>query len=374
MRGDRTVMKKPVVMLLYGGRSAEHEVSIQSATNIASAMPKKYDICAVYISRGGPWFLVSDINQVKHPAKTASLLEKTGKEVFLRPVNNKACLIDAANYHALAEADIVFPALHGPNGEDGTVQGMLKLFGIPFVGAGVTGSAVGMDKDVMKRLLREAGIPVPRFIVCTVESTGEIRYEDLRCSIGPSMFVKPANLGSSVGISRVDDEASFELAVDTAFRFDPKIVIEECIDGREIECSVLGSGSDVRASVPGEIVTAHGFYSYDAKYVKDDEAGLIIPADLDKETREKIRDLAVRTFRVLCCDGMARVDFFIRGDSREVLVNEINTLPGFTNISMYPKLWEASGLSVSELVDRLIVLGLERYKKDKELEKTQGRI
>jgi len=374
MRGDRTVMKKPVVMLLYGGRSAEHEVSIQSAANIASAMPKKYDICAVYISRGGSWFLVSDINQVEHPVKTASLLEKTGKEVFLRSVNNKACLIDAATYHTLAEADIVFPALHGPNGEDGTVQGMLKLFGIPFVGAGVTGSVVGMDKDVMKRLLREAGVPIPRFIVYTAESRSDIRYEDVRRAVGSSMFVKPANLGSSVGISRADDVKSFESAVDTALRFNLKIVFEECIDGREIECSVLGSDSDVKASVPGEIVTAHGFYSYDAKYVKDDEAGLIIPADLDKETGEKIRDLAVRTFRVLCCDGMARVDFFIRGDSREVLVNEINTLPGFTNISMYPKLWEASGLSVSELVDRLIVLGLERYKKEKELEKTQGRI
>ncbi len=374
MRGDCTVVKKTVVMLIYGGKSAEHEVSIQSAGNIVSAIPKKYDVCAVYISRSGDWFLVSDIDRVKRPpVNAASLPEQKWKEVFLQSKDGKACVVDAITFDTVAEADVVFPALHGPNGEDGTVQGMLKLLGIPFVGAGVTGSAVGMDKDVMKRLLREAGVPEPRFVVYTVESRGDIRYEDALRAVGSPMFVKPARLGSSVGISRADDAASFESAVDAAFCFDLKIIIEECIDGREIECSVLGSGGDVKTSIPGEIVTRHGFYSYDAKYVRDDEARLIVPADLDKETQVKVKDLAVRTFRVLCCDGMARVDFFIRADTGEVLVNEINTLPGFTSISMYPKLWEASGLSVCELVDRLIVLGLERFKKEKELEETRKR-
>ncbi len=363
-------MKKPVVMLLYGGKSAEHEASIQSAANIVSALPQKYDVCAVYISRDGDWLFVSDIDQVRR-AKTTALLEKRGKGVFLRPKNGKACVIEAENYNTLAEADIVFPALHGPNGEDGTVQGMLKLFGVPFVGAGVTGSAVGMDKDVMKRLLHEAGVPVPRYIVFTVESSSGIRYEDVRQIVGSPMFVKPANLGSSVGINRADDRNSFESAVATAFRYDLKIIIEEHIEGREIECSVLGSGINVRASVPGEIVMQRGFYSYDAKYGHNDEAELIIPAELDPKTEERVQDLAVETFRVLCCDGMARVDLFIREDDGEVLVNEINTLPGFTNISMYPKLWDASGLPVPELVDRLIALGFERFRKEKGLEEVK---
>ncbi len=367
-------MKKPVVMLLYGGKSAEHEVSILSAGNIASAMPQKYDICAVYISRGGEWFFISDISQVKRPpAKAASVLKEKGEEVFFVATDGKACIVDTTNYSTLAEADIVFPALHGPYGEDGTVQGMLDLFGIPFVGAGVTGSVVGMDKDVMKRLLVEAGVPVPRFIVYTDDSRSDIRYRDVMEAVGSPMFIKPANLGSSVGISRADSTESFESSVEEAFRFDRKIIIEECIEGREIECSVLGKSGDARASLPGEIVTRHGFYSYDAKYVLDDEARLIIPADLEKETQERIQDLAVETFRVLCCDGMARVDFFLRADDGEVFVNEINTLPGFTSISMYPKLWEASGLSVSALIDRLIVLGLERLTKKNELEGTQER-
>lgn len=364
-------MDKQAVMILYGGTSSEHEVSIRSAATVVRVMPEKYRLYAVYISRTGGWFFIPDLDLVEHPPEQAAgVLMSKGKGVFFRAVKGdkgiKACVSDNETCRLYAEADIVYPVLHGPNGEDGTLQGMLTLYGIPFVGAGVTGSAIGMDKDVMKRLLREAGIQIPRFIVYRDDSRSDIEYEKVVEAVGSPMFVKPANLGSSVGISRADDETSFETAVEEAFHFDGKIIIEEFIEGREIECSVLGSGRNIAASLPGEIVTRRGFYSYDAKYLDDDEAQLVIPADLEHAIQKRIQELAIRTFRVLCCDGMARVDFFIRSRDSAVIVNEINTLPGFTSISMYPKLWEASGVSMSELVDRLVKMGLERRRRENE--------
>jgi D-alanine-D-alanine ligase len=263
----------------------------------------------------------------------------------------------------LGKLDVIFPALHGPYGEDGTVQGLLKLADIPFVGADVTGSAIGMDKDVMKRLLREAGIPTARFLV--VRRRGGLVYDEATSRLGSPLFVKPANLGSSVGITKVRDERQFETAMDLAFSYDTKVIVEESISGLEIECSVLGNEDPV-ASLPGQVIPRHEFYSYEAKYIDEEGAVLKIPADLDRETVECVQRLAIEAFQTLCCEGMARVDFFVT-DTGTILVNEINTIPGFTQISMYPKLWEASGLTYGELLDRLIELALERHKRGRSL-------
>ncbi|MGZ8490050.1 MAG: D-alanine--D-alanine ligase family protein, partial [Candidatus Binatia bacterium] len=263
----------------------------------------------------------------------------------------------------LAGIDVVFPILHGPFGEDGTVQGLLKLANLPFVGAGVLGSAVGMDKDVMKRLLRDAGIAIGRFMAFA--RADKISFAEVKRTLGMPLFVKPANLGSSVGISKVAKPSQFSAAVKEAFRYDNKIVIEEFIAGREIECSVLGNDNPI-ASLPGEIVVNRDFYSYHAKYLDAHGSRLEIPAKLPAKVIKEIRQTAVRACKALCCQGMARVDFFVQANGR-VLVNEINTIPGFTKISMYPKMWEASGISYSKLIDRLIRLALERFRQEQRL-------
>jgi D-alanine-D-alanine ligase len=258
---------------------------------------------------------------------------------------------------------VVFPILHGPFGEDGTVQGLLKLADLPFVGAGVLGSAVGMDKDVMKRLLRDAGIPIGKFLA--YRRADKIRFAQVKKVLGLPLFVKPANLGSSVGISKVSKPGEFAAAVKEAFRYDNKIVIEEFIRGREVECSVLGNDRPI-ASLPGEIIVNRDFYSYDAKYLDAQAARLEIPAKLPRAVIRKVRAIALRTYEVLGCEGMGRVDFFVAADGA-VLVNEINTIPGFTKISMYPKMWQASGISYPKLIDRLIQLALARHRAEKRL-------
>jgi D-alanine-D-alanine ligase len=265
----------------------------------------------------------------------------------------------------LGKVDVIFPVLHGPFGEDGTVQGLLKLANVPFVGAGVLGSAVGMDKDVMKRLLRDAKIPIAKFLVFERSVASKINFAAVKRALGLPFFVKPANLGSSVGISKVSAKKQFGRALTEAFRYDNKILIEESIRGREIECSVLGNENPI-ASLPGEIVTRHDFYSYDAKYLDEKGAQLIVPAALAKNIVRQVQTLALRTFKTLGCEGMARVDFFLR-NNREIFVNEINTIPGFTKISMFPKLWEASGIPYPRLIDRLIRLALERNRRERNL-------
>jgi D-alanine-D-alanine ligase len=237
--------------------------------------------------------------------------------------------------------------------------------GVPFVGAGVLGSAVTMDKDVSKRLLRDAGVPTARFLVFERSSADRIDFDEAKDRLGLPVFVKPANLGSSVAISKVRDREAFEHAMEEAFEYDRKVLVEECIRGREIECSVLGNECPM-ASVPGEVIPRHEFYSYIAKYVDEEGAVLEIPAKLDEGTTATVQELAIKTFEALCCEGMARVDFFLK-DNGEVIVNEMNTIPGFTKISMYPKLWEASGIPYTELIDRLIQLALERFEKEKRL-------
>ena len=276
-----------------------------------------------------------------------------------------APLVQLSGRQTAVAVDVIFPVLHGPFGEDGTVQGLFKLANVPFVGASVLGSAVGMDKDVMKRLLRDAGIRTARFVVLERSASAETEFEDLQHQLGLPFFIKPANLGSSVGIHKVKDKEQFVRAVEDAFRYDSKILIEEFVPGREIECSVLGNEKPM-ASLPGEIIPRHEFYSYEAKYMDENGAFLEIPAKLPADIIKEVQDIAIKAFKALCCEGMARVDFFLR-DNREVVVNEINTIPGFTKISMYPKLWEASGISYADLIDRLIQLALERFEREKKL-------
>ena len=359
--------KKIRVGILFGGRSAEHEVSLQSAKNIIDAIDtNKYEVVPIGIDKKGQWHL-NERRQFLLPAVESGLpeLSEKGENLALVPGKEDEQLVALSGQQRLGPLDVIFPVLHGPFGEDGTVQGLLKLANVAFVGAGVLGSAVGMDKDVMKRLLRDAGIPVARFIAANRCSSKQIGFDEVQARLGLPLFVKPANLGSSVGISRVRDREEFECAVREAFHYDHKILIEECIKGREIECSVLGNDNPI-ASVPGEILPRHEFYSYEAKYLDENGAALEIPAKLPSETLERIRHLAIKTFTVLCCEGMARVDFFLR-NGEEIIVNEINTIPGFTRISMYPKLWEATGISCSELIDRLIQLALERFQREQRL-------
>jgi len=344
-------MSKLRVGLVFGGRSAEHEVSVRSARSIAQALdPAKYELVPLAISKDGSWNLE---NGAKFLDLSGSLQISIASDDLVPSFKRKGLV------------DVIFPIVHGPYGEDGTLQGLFKLAGIPFVGPSVLGSAVGMDKDVMKRLLRDAGIPIPKFHVFKRKEKDSIKFEALSASLGATLFVKPANLGSSVGISRVTNASELKAAIEEAFRFDTKILIEEGIIGREIEVSVMGNESP-EASIPGEIDPQKGFYDYEAKYISGDAAKLMIPAELSPELVEKARKMAIKTFEVLCCEGMSRVDLFLTPNG-EYLVNEINTLPGFTSISMYPKLWEASGVPYSVLIDKLINFALERQERDSKL-------
>jgi D-alanine-D-alanine ligase len=361
--------KKLRVALLFGGKSAEHEISLISARNIVEAMDKKkYDIVAIGIDKQGRWHLDQGARLLR--GQEQSKVEFRGKTniAAVLPGENATPMVRGTGSR-LGAIDVVFPVLHGPFGEDGTVQGLLKLANMPFVGASVLGSAVGMDKDVMKRLLRDARIPIAKFLVFERADAKSISFAKVKKTLGMPVFVKPANLGSSVGISKVTRTDQFRRAIQKAFRYDNKIIIEESIRGREIECSVLGNEKPI-ASLPGEIIVQREFYSYEAKYVDDQGARLEIPARLPRTTIKKIRQLALHSYRALCCEGMARVDFFLR-PSGQVLVNEINTIPGFTKISMYPKMWEASGLSYSRLIDRLIDLALERARRANRLKTTR---
>ena len=327
------------VAVLMGGRSSEHDVSVNSARSVIEALdPDRYEALPVVIGRDGRWELGSG-NGGRSVAETLP--------------------VPAAKAPAtLGEVDVVFPVLHGPFGEDGTVQGLLELAGVPYVGAGVTASALAMDKDLFKSVMRDNGIPVTRNV--TLREGDAIEHP-----FAYPVFVKPARLGSSVGISKVRSPEELEPAVELAFRHDEKVMIEEFVDGTEVECSVLGN-RDPLASLPGEIV-AHGFsapdwYDYSAKY---DEGGmdLIVPPRLPQATIERVRELAVEAFVASECEGMARVDFFVRGSDGAVLVNELNTIPGFTATSVYAKLFDASGIPYRELVDRLVQLALERHER-----------
>lgn len=357
--------KRIRVGILFGGKSAEHEVSLQSAKNVAEAIDRdKYDVALIGIDKSGRWLLPNQSRFLLDAGdpKRVRLNDEEQESVALVP-QSEGALTDLTAGGTHSSIAVVFPILHGPFGEDGTVQGLLKLAGVPFVGAGILGSAVGMDKDVMKRLLRDAGLPIARFLV--FRPGDMINFEAVAQELGLPFFVKPANMGSSVGVYKVSDQETFERAVEGALAYDMKILIEEFVDGRELECSVLGNRRPM-ASVVGEIVPHHDFYSYEAKYIDDSGAGLEIPADIPDVVSDRVREVAIRTFQALECEGLARVDFFLKKDG-DLIVNEINTIPGFTKISMYPRLWEASGVPYAELINRLIELALERFEREQEL-------
>ncbi len=361
-------MKKKIrIGILFGGKSAEHEVSLQSAKNIVEAIDKeKYEVVLIGIDKKGQWYLNEASKFLLHTENPKLIaLNKSRELVALVPKEKENQLVNLSSHQSLGPIDVVFPVLHGPFGEDGTVQGLLKLFNIPFVGAGILGSAVGMDKDVLKRLLRDAGLPVPKFLVYHQAAIDEIDFEQVKKQLGLPFFLKPANLGSSVGIHKVKDESQFKPAIQDAFQYDTKILIEEFIQGREIECSVLGNENPI-VSIPGEVIPQHEFYSYEAKYIDEHGAKLEIPAKLSSELIKQFQDIAVKAYKVLCCEGMARVDFFLK-ENKKIFVSEINTIPGFTKISMYPKLWEASGIPYTELINKLIELALARFEREKKL-------
>jgi D-alanine-D-alanine ligase len=339
---------------------------IPKRRSVYEALDKsKFEIILVGIDRSGRW-RVGDLAQIQAAASLLPELESGSAETALAIVPGGGGEI--ASGRTFPQLDVVIPLLHGTYGEDGTVQGLLKLAGIPFVGAGVLGSAIGMDKDVAKRLMRDGGVPVARFVTLSASAAAATAFETLADQLGVPFFVKPANAGSSVGINKVRTTAEWAAARAEASRYDHKLLIEEFIEGREIEVAVLGN-SDPQASVPGEITPRHEFYSYEAKYLDENGAALRIPAELPPERAIQIRQLAVKPFRILECAGMARVDFFVCDDGR-IYVNEINTIPGFTKISMYPKLWEATGLPYCELLEKLMRLAIERHNAEQRIETT----
>jgi D-alanine-D-alanine ligase len=358
--------KKLRVAVVCGGRSAEHEISLLSARFVVSSLDRdRFDPILVGIDKTGRWLLQEEallLGASRDPR--LARLDQAMPEVALaaHPAPGGEAAL-AVGERGVTGIDVVFPVLHGPMGEDGSIQGLLELAGVPYVGAGVLGSAVGMDKDVMKRLLAAAELPILPFV--TVRRADWDRGAGAvlaRCeALGFPLFTKPANLGSSVGVRRVRTREDLAPAIEHAFELDTKVVVEKgLVSPREVECAVLGD-EDPRASIAGEIVVDHpdGFYSYAAKYIDESGATLRIPADLTAAQQAAVQLLAVQTFRVLECAGMARVDFFLAGDG-QLYVNEINTIPGFTAISMYPKLWEASGLGARDLVSELIDLALTR--------------
>jgi D-alanine-D-alanine ligase len=346
------------VGVIYGGRSGEHEVSIASAASVFKHLdPRKYEAVPIKIAKDGRWLVESA------PPRMISAAD-VHKALSSADATPRTEAIEPTQAFAERHIDVVFPVLHGPYGEDGTVQGLLELANVPYVGAGVLGSAVGMDKAVMKTLFLARGLPVGPYIVASRrEWTGapaaiRVRVEQ---ELHYPVFVKPANLGSSVGISKAKTAGEFDDAMALALEFDRKIVIEAAIPhAREIECAVLGN-DEPEASLPGELMTSHEFYDYSAKYLDADGASTVIPAPLDAPTAAEIRRLAIEAFKAVDGSGLARVDFLVARDTGALFVNEVNTMPGFTTISMYPKMWEASGLPYPALLDRLIALALERH-------------
>jgi D-alanine-D-alanine ligase len=351
------------IAVLFGGRSAEHEISCISARSVIDALdPGRNEVVAIGITKEGRWHLLSGPPAL--PAETGRMPEVTdgaGATVELASESGSGEIV--ASDGTRAPVDVVFPVLHGPYGEDGAVQGMLELAGVPYVGAGVLGSAVGMDKAVQKVLLAAAGLPVaPHEVVRETEWEEDPEAVAARAeALGYPLFSKPATLGSSVGVVKVHDATELAAGLEEAFRYARKALVERAMEGaREIEVAVLGNDDPV-ASIAGEIVPeGHEFYDYDAKYLDEHGARLLIPAPLEPEVLEEAQRMAVAAFRAIECAGMARVDFFLMGEDA-LVVNEINTIPGFTSISMYPKLWEATGLSYPDLVERLVDLAVERH-------------
>jgi D-alanine-D-alanine ligase len=362
-----TKAKKIKVAVIFGGKSAEHEISLMSAKNVVNALdPSKYEAVLIGINPQGHWKYLNEAKTLLNSGKLTRFSEKqkNTKEVAVIPGNENTSLTMDGE---ASKIDVVFPVLHGPFGEDGTVQGMLKLLNVPYVGPDVLGSSVCMDKEVMKKLLRDSHIAVAKWVTIRRHEKDQWAYAKIAKELGNTVFVKPANMGSSIGVHKVTSEAEFKTALADALQYDNKILVEQQIHGKEIECSVLGN-ENPKASIPGEVIvqSKDGFYSFDAKYVDENGAQIKIPADLSQNLTKKVQQTAIEAFKSLCCEGMARVDMFVTKDEK-VYVNELNTIPGFTNISMYPKMWEASGISYADLVDELIRLAIARFERDQKL-------
>lgn len=345
------------LVLLFGGRSAEHEISCVTAVSVLKALdPLRYEVVPVGITHDGRWVLADEAQRLLQAGGVEALppaLEARGSE--LEPFG---AIAGPGGPGGGDGPVVVLPLLHGPFGEDGTVQGLCELAGVPYVGSGVLGSAVAMDKLVAKQVMEQAGLAVPRYLGVRDSEAGPGLAARVEAALGWPVFVKPANLGSSVGVSKAATPAELDAAVAEAARYDEWLIVEEAIAGREIECGVLGD-LEPEASLPGEVVPSREFYDYEDKYV-DGAAELLVPAPLPPEVTEEVRRLAVATFRAVRAEGMARVDFFYEADGRGLLVNEVNTIPGFTPISMYPRMWEASGVPYPALLDRLVQLALDR--------------
>ena len=364
------------VGIIFGGKSGEHEVSLASAQSVARAMDRdKYDVVMIGVTKEGRWLAGGNALKQLAQASPTPLLGKLDETTNGATTNGKnlmsapAAALDPSS--PLAAIDVAFPLIHGTFGEDGTIQGLLELADVPYVGAGVAASAVGMDKALMKAVFRANGLPIVDWMMVLRrewESKPEETIRRIESSFGYPCFIKPANLGSSVGVTKANNWDELAQALVTAAQFDRKLIAERAVDAREIECSVLGNDEPI-ASLPGEVIPQRAFYDYAAKY--DDSAGtqLIVPANLSTELVHQIQALAVRAFQAIDASGLARVDFFVERNTNAILVNEINTIPGFTSVSMYPRMWENTGLSYPALIDRLILLAIERHT-DKRKSKT----
>jgi D-alanine-D-alanine ligase len=362
-------MSKKTVAIFFGGRSPEHEISLLSAKNVTAALDKsKFNALLIGISKGGGFYKFEDssiFDLAKELNDTNSA--QNGKSVALVIDNGKPTILDLQNGNRTI-VDIAFPVLHGTHGEDGCIQGLFKLVDLPFVGCGVWSSAAGMDKEVMKRLLKDANIRSANYMLITPWS--QPSYKELTQKLGSPFFIKPASMGSSVGVHKIKDEDSFNSKLKDAFQYDNKILAEEFIDGREIECSVMGPNHQPSASVAGEVTPTHEFYSYEAKYLDEKGASLQIPANISEDQLSSLQALARKTYSTLGCEGLTRVDFFLRKSDGLFYVNEVNTLPGFTKISMYPKMWEASGLAYTPLITKLLELGFDRHKNETNIQRS----
>ena len=358
-------MTKIKLGLFFGGRSTEHEVSIRSAESIIQNLnADRYELLPVGVDKSGKFQIGIEKTRMAMP-EAAKIIENACARAGDTRLDFCKKIPEHLSDDFAEFVDVVFPIIHGYFGEDGGIQGLMRAFDIPFVGPDILGSAVGMDKDLQKRIFRECGIAVARSV--TIFSKDEANYQEIAKDLGEILFVKPANIGSSVGISKTRNEQEFNVAVQEAFQYDHRVIIEEFIEGREVECAVLGN-ANMQVSVCGEIVlTGSDFYDYDTKYIKSDGCKIFIPAELPENLSDKIREIAVKACKAACCEGMVRVDFLIRKKDNEPILNEINTIPGFTSISLYPAAWRASGMSTEKLMDTLVNLAFERKLRNNKL-------
>jgi D-alanine-D-alanine ligase len=371
--------KKLRVAVIYGGRSGEHEISLRSAASVVNNLDRsRYEVVPIAIDKQGRW-LLGDVSLIEQTTTVLPVYDKGPKVVLPpNPSPNEANLVPLQSSNNSPQAlgshiDVVFPVMHGPLCEDGSIQGLLQLADLPFVGSGVLGSAIGMDKDVAKRLAREAGIPIVPWVTAKKEKwlgNPAVYDSEVEKNLGYPCFVKPANLGSSVGVHKVKEKSGLQAALKDSFQYDTKVLIEKAINAREIEVAILGNPDPSQpplASIAGEIVPTHEFYSYESKYLDENGAVLKIPAEITPAQMKEVQALAQKTFAVLEGEGLARVDFFLDKDTGKFYLNEVNTLPGFTSISMYPKLWEASGIGYQALLTRLIELAVSKHQRNSAL-------